>query len=1160
MATISQILTIIRLLLMVSLSVQIGTEVLEPEVDTNSSSLKQTFDDAYHMLLSPQENYYIPLIGKRSEGPFVSRVRREEKSSYTQFDSKLKLEINKENRKVIRIGHLGAAGIMPNDAKVLNASKWELVESGLIPENVEFDIITRITCSESYEGVAVAAELYHVHQVRAFIGPYCAAELESVVKMSTFWNIPIISYSSTSNSLSDRNIYKTLARISSKNVNAIAEATVSLLQHYRWNKIALITNTGTEALERVQVFEEILHRVGISVLKKVIFDENAKSADMISTGLLQDVAGSARIVLSVFSNTMELSRELMKATNILEINNAEFAYIFPWMQAGAKDTSPWIGSNGEIIQQVKNDYANAIIVDDVNGFDDYIVSAFVSKLEKYGVTKNELDLSNIYGYIHLYDSLKLYAMAVKKTLEDSGNEAFVTNGQFIWNKMRRMSFEGVVTREESQKDGDTKKAAVGTVLMDDIVDRAPIFAAFYISPKRDEVMKMVTMNSELANNCDGLKNRSGCFILNISDVIRDFWISDNGALPLDEPICGYRGQKCSYFLEIAIGAIIVVVVILAIGLHILYRLFEQKALDKMPWRIFHDDLQFIDEEQVKSMMSLGSANTKISNTSTRQKRHVIIGINTHSTYHRYPQRRPIKFGREDLQLLTQMKQCVHDNINPFLGMAFNEKEEMLILWKFCSRGTVQDIIYNQNVILDEKFHAAFVRDITLGLEYLHASNIGYHGSLTPWACLIDKNWMVKLSDFGIANPLERWEQQGAITIDAPVDDDDKSQATQKTSVLYCAPEMLKTRNSNRKRRMDQSWLKQTQLRRQAGDIYSFGMIMYEILFRSLPFKQGTDTTELCDFLADGTKIVTPEIQDQMGCHPDLQALLRDCWSENPEIRPNIRRVRLNTEMVLKTKGSLVDQMMRMMEQYANNLEKTVKERTGMLEEANLRADRLLSQLLPKYVANELKLGRSVPPKLFHSATVLFSDIVGFTTICSSSTPLEVVNMLNGLYTGFDECITKNESYKVETIGDAYMVVSGVPEENGNSHSKHIANVALDMRQYLTTYEIPHRPSQRIRCRWGFHTGSVAAGVVGMTAPRYCLFGETVNTASRMESTGTPGMIQLSEESHHHLANHWAVFSLTPRGDVDVKGKGKMMTYWLEDRVGDFNTANYIKNG
>ncbi|ULT96110.1 hypothetical protein L5515_011730 [Caenorhabditis briggsae] len=1080
-----------------------------------------------------------------------------EKSSYTQFDSGTKLEVNKEHKRVIKIGHIGAVGVMPNDAKILNISKESLIEEGLVGDDIEFEIVSREACSESFEGVAVAAELYHVHQVRAFIGPYCAAELEAVTKMATFWNIPIISYSSVPNAVSDRSVYKTLARVSSKNTNSIAEATIALLLHYKWNKVAIATNTGATAFERVSIFEEIMHRDGVSVVKKIMFEENADANEMANSGMLGELASNARIVLCLFSSTKELSKEFMQATYTLGMNNAEYAYIIPWLQSGTKDTTPWIGADGEMLQRVKDHYANAIIVDDVNGFDDTIVSSFVEKIEKHGLQKADIDTTNINGYLHLFDSLKLYALAIRKVLNETGNEAFVTNGQYIWNRMRRMSFEGVVSRSSSEESKDA--GAIGTVLMDDVADRAPIFSAFFISPNRDKVMKMVNMGSELIGNCDGLKNKSGCFQLRINDIISGFWPSEDGSMPLDEPICGYRGQRCSYLLEISVGSLIVLLLIISVAFFFLFRYCENRQLEKMPWRIFHDDLQFIDEEQVRSMMSVGSVTTKLSNMQTGQKQHAIIGVNTHSTYHKYPQRRPIKFVKEDMQLLTQMKQAVHDNLNPFLGVAFNEKEEMLVLWKFCSRGTIQDIIYNMNVVLDEKFHGAFVRDITLGLEYLHASPIGYHGSLTPWCCLIDRNWMVKLSDYGIANPLERWEKQGAISINVAKDSDDKSEAAQTTSILYMAPELLKNRETNKRRGVDQTWVKQSMARRQAGDIYSFGMVMYEILFRSLPFRDNVNVTELIAYLADGSKTVTPEIQNQMGLHPDLNALLRDCWSENPEIRPSIRRVRLNTEMVLKTKGSLVDQMMKMMEQYANNLEKLVAERTGMLEEANVRADQLLTQLLPAYVANELKMGRSVPPKLYSSATILFSDIVGFTTICSGSTPLEVVTMLNGLYTGFDECITRNKSYKVETIGDAYMVVSGIPEENGNDHSKNIANAALDMRQYLTGYQIPHRPSTRVRCRWGFHTGSVAAGVVGLTSPRFCLFGDTVNVASRMESTGTPGMIQMSEDAHNHIRSYHPVFSTTKRGEVQVKGKGSCCTFWLEDRVGDKSTKNYINN-
>lgn len=143
------------------------------------------------------------------------------------------------------------------------------------------------------------------------------------------------------------------------------------------------------------------------------------------------------------------------------------------------------------------------------------------------------------------------------------------------------------------------------------------------------------------------------------------------------------------------------------------------------------------------------------------------------------------------------------------------------------------------------------------------------------------------------------------------------------------------------------------------------------------------------------------------------------------------------------------------------------------------------------MANELKLGRSVAPKTFKQASVFFSDIVGFTTICSTSTPLEVVTMLNTVYTGFDDIIAKHGAYKVETIGDAYMVVSGIPQENGTRHLMNLADVSLDIMEYLADFPVPHRKDQRMRIRIGLHTGQVAAGVVGLTAPRYCLFGDTV---------------------------------------------------------------------
>ncbi|KHN83316.1 Atrial natriuretic peptide receptor 2 [Toxocara canis] len=941
-------------------------------------------------------------VGSRNAG----RSRRNSGDDYTDtqrtgtfvgtYDANQAVKISSEGKIHIRIGHIGAVGALPNVDEVLNLSRDELYDEGVLGEDLEFEIISRMGCGESFEGVAVAAELYHQYQVRAFIGPYCMEEMEAVAKMGAFWNIPVISYMATSNAMNDKNIYKTLARASSKSTTALAESTAALLLHYKWLKVAIATNTGAVAFDRVAAFEAVFKRRNIKITKKVMFEENSSAQNMINSGLLSEIENNARIIVCIFSATRDNTKEFMQATYTLGMHTADYAYVMPWIQSGPKDTLPWLGTDGALLQKVKEYYTNAIVVDDVAGFDDTLVTAFFAKVEERGLSRNLLDASNIFGYLHLYDSMKLYATALRKLINETNDPNRITDGRAVWNNMRRLQFEG---------------GATGSVLMDDLADRAPFIGAFYVSPSHEQLMKMVSMESTLIPKCDGLKDKVGCFQLKLTDVMTGFWPSSTGSMPLDEPLCGFRNQRCSWTLEITLASVFFGAVVVAFLGFLIYRRWQARQLDKMPWRIFRDDLKLIDEDQVKSMLSVGSSNTKISNMGASQKRHAIIGVNTHATYHRYTQRKPIKFRRDDLQLLTQMKQLVHDNLNVFLGMSFNQCEEMLILWKFCSRGTVQDIIYNANVNLDNKFHAAFVRDITLGLEYLHASPIGYHGSLTPWACLIDRNWMVKLTDFGIANPVEKWEKQGLIIVDALKSDDDKTQAAQRTSALYCAPEMLKNREVNRRRLMDQSWVKQTQAARQSGDIYAFGMVMYEIIFRALPFPEHTDINELVDTIADGSRIVQPQIQNQMNIHPDLAALLRDCWSENPDLRPSIRRVRLNTEVALKTKGSLVDQMMRLMEQYANNLEKLVAERTGMLEEANLRADKLLSQLLPKYVANELKLGRPVPPKLFTSATVLFSDIVGFTSLCSTSTPLEVVNMLNGIYTGFDECITRHGAYK-----------------------------------------------------------------------------------------------------------------------------------------------------
>ncbi|XP_017077564.1 uncharacterized protein LOC108112253 [Drosophila eugracilis] len=238
--------------------------------------------------------------------------------------------------------------------------------------------------------------------------------------------------------------------------------------------------------------------------------------------------------------------------------------------------------------------------------------------------------------------------------------------------------------------------------------------------------------------------------------------------------------------------------------------------------------------------------------------------------------------------------------------------------------------------------------------------------------------------------------------------------------------------------------------------------------------------------------------------------------------------------------------------YALNLSQKAKE----LKREKRKSDSLLFQMLPPSVAMQLKQTQQVPAELYEAVTIYFSDIVGFTEIAADCTPLEVVTFLNSIYRVFDERIECYDVYKVETIGDSYMVASGLPVKNGNKHISEIATMALDLLDASSLFRIPRAGDEFVQIRCGVHTGPVVAGIVGTKMPRYCLFGDTVNTASRMESTGEAQKIHITEEMHDSLQQVGG-FRTEHRGLIDVKGKGLMSTYWLTCKDGPVRVREEI---
>ncbi|GAX11644.1 guanylate cyclase soluble subunit beta [Fistulifera solaris] len=205
--------------------------------------------------------------------------------------------------------------------------------------------------------------------------------------------------------------------------------------------------------------------------------------------------------------------------------------------------------------------------------------------------------------------------------------------------------------------------------------------------------------------------------------------------------------------------------------------------------------------------------------------------------------------------------------------------------------------------------------------------------------------------------------------------------------------------------------------------------------------------------------------------------------------------------------------------------------------------KLLESLLPEHAAEGLRMGRSVEPRLHNNVTVFFSDIVGFTNICDQIFPWEVINMLNQLYCIMDCLAMKFNLFKVETIGDAYVCCSGLPDSDEN-HARNVANFALAVSHCCGLVKSP-MDGKPIQLRIGIHSGSCASGVVGVTNPRYCVFGDTINTTARHESTGEAGKVHCSEVTRKELERKAPeLFAFEDRGLIEMKGKGQQNTHWL----------------
>lgn len=434
-----------------------------------------------------------------------------------------------------------------------------------------------------------------------------------------------------------------------------------------------------------------------------------------------------------------------------------------------------------------------------------------------------------------------------------------------------------------------------------------------------------------------------------------------------------------------------------------------------------------------------------------------------------------------------------------LGAIVSRNEEPMMIMEYMDHGSLYDVLHNETMVLEGEIILPILCDIAQGLRFLHAALPAViHGDLKAANVLIDSRFRAKVADFGLSTKRQSVATTNEISVTG--------------TPFWMAPELLSRKCSNNT----------------ATDVYSFGVILYELYSRKDPY-QGEDAAEVLKMIADPTICKRPLVP--VSCPQQVQTIMKECLKHEPKERP------IFVDLDIRLRNLDVDKV-------------EPKEIITSLQEKK-RTDTLLFDVFPRHVAEALRDGRKVDPETRSVVTIFFSDIVGFTNISSTLEPIKVSLMLDRLYHSFDQISRKHDVFKVETIGDAYMAVTNLVNDQPD-HANRIADFSIDVMKAAraTPIDLDDLEKGNVNIRVGFHTGPVVANVVGSRNPRYCLFGDTVNTASRMESNSIVNKIHCSERAAKILREQNPYIPLKSRGVITVKGKGEMCTYWVNEGSSD----------
>ncbi|XP_064782114.1 atrial natriuretic peptide receptor 1 isoform X3 [Oncorhynchus masou masou] len=987
------------------------------------------------------------------------------------------------------VGRIGAGALIAIDA--VNQSPDLLAGHWLEHEYVDDE------CSD-VNGPGKIVELLHRRNYSAFIGPACSDVCAITAKLAAFWNIPVVSPTCADQQFLIKKAYPTLTRVFGP-FTKMGSFFVKICEKFGWRRISIIYDHRPAWIIPAEGIRYQAEVSNITVAKYLAFQtplgQDNTHTSLTQARMLQEVAEVSRII--VISARGEVVRDFLVEAHRRGLTTGDYIFFCfePYRLEEMFGNFDW--KRGDVDDSVAKQAYQAL----------FLLSLYKPNDQRYWNFSNDVIRRSRedFGYAYApnekvsvlaaiaHDSVWLYAQALNETLAERGDPY---DGFTITRKMWNRTITGIQGDVTMDANGDRESAYMMKHFQGGENDREfKVIANYFGTNKAYEPVEGVQV----------------------------YWPGGRKTPPKDTPHFGFKDElfiNIEKRFAIAVGTI---AVFLATGTLIICLLYRKHIIRKkvsvVLWRVSPGDVTmmgnssssagkvaYLNSKSIDASLEsiLGNMKDKPSSHRTAVYKENICSVRLLNV-------KSVCLNRELLTELNQCRDLSHPNICSVIGACL-EPPQFFLLTEYCPKGSLQDILKNGSIKLHWSFKFSLMLDIVKGMDYLHRSPLRSHGHLSSSNCVVDSRFVLKVTDHGLSL-LRR----------PPGQEEEGWSKKHWTSLLWRAPELL--RDS-----MPSSGT-------QKGDVYSFGIIVQEVVYRRGPFHIPNSNLEARDIVErvkagvcveGGGSPLRPHT-DRAECPEGVEALMGACWSERPSDRPDFSSLRVTVKRLCPScvGENILDDLLSRMEQYATNLEEVVSERTAQLLEEKRRAEGLLTQMLPRFgfciyrsVAVQLIAGKTVRAETYDSVTIYFSDIEGFTSMSASLTPMQV-----------------------ETIGDAYMVVSGLPIRNGDDHAKEIARMSLAVVRGMRQYNSPHVPQQQLKVRIGLHSGPCVAGVVGLKMPRFCLFGDTVNTASRMESHGSPLKIHVSS-STKALLDTFRTFRCELRGDIHMKGKGLVRTFWL----------------